>query len=256
MIEVGWLVTGGLVSGRIAGVMLTLPVLGMTGIPGPARALMSLALTVIIAPAVPQVVEPPTIAALTVGLLGEVVIGVLMGGLVRFMFGALSLGGELIGSQTGHAAALQFDPTLQLSQGPLGTMVVFLASAVFVGADLHLQFLVALADSFYVIPPGARVDLLAGAVMWVDLAGAVIELGARLAAPVVVLVFLINLFVAVITRLAPQMNIFFSVGMLLTLGAGLLIYFSALPLMLDTHLGAVRDTMALLPDLLGRMVGR
>ena len=251
----GWLVTGGLVASRVGGIFLTLPVLGMMGIPSPIKILMSLAVTVLIAPAVPAATEPVTISAMTVSIISEVVIGVLMGGVVRMVFGALSLGGELIGSQTGHAAALQFDPTLQLSQGPLGALVTFLASAVFVGADLHLQVLVALADSFYVVPPGADADLLNASVVWIELAGVVIQTGARIAAPAVVLVFVINLFVAVITRLSPQMNIFFSLGMLLTLWAGMIVYFAGMPLILDFHLGEVRDAIALIPEILERLGG-
>lgn len=250
----GWLVTGGLVAARVAGIFLTLPVLGMMGIPTPVRVLMSMAVTILIAPAVPPAAEPLTISAMTVAVISEVVIGVLMGGVVRMVFGALSLGGELIGSQTGHAAALQFDPTLQLSQGPLGAMVTFLASAVFVGTDLHLQVLVALSDSFYIVPPGARVDLLHASVVWIELAGVVIQTGARIAAPAVVLVFVINLFVAVITRLSPQMNIFFSLGMLLTLWAGMIVYFAGMPLILDFHLGEVRASMDLIPEILQRLV--
>lgn len=250
----GWLVTGALVSARVAGIFLTLPVLGMMGIPTPVRVLMSMAVTLIIAPAVPPCVEPLTVSAMTVGIISEVVIGVLMGGVVRMVFGALSLGGELIGSQTGHAAALQFDPTLQLSQGPLGALVTFLASAVFVGLDMHLQVLVALADSFYVVPPGARVDLLHASIVWVELAGVVIKTGARIAAPAVVLVFAINLFVASITRLSPQMNIFFSLGMLLTLWAGMIIYFAGMPLILHFHIGEVRASMDLIPEILERLV--
>lgn len=250
----GWLVTGGLVGARVAGIFLTLPVLGMMGVPTPVRVLMSMAVTILIAPAVPPAAEPLTISAMTVAIMSEVVIGVLMGGVVRMVFGALSLGGELIGSQTGHAAALQFDPTLQLSQGPLGAMVTFLASAVFVGTDLHLQVLVALADSFYIVPPGARVDLLHASVVWVELAGVVIETGARIAAPAVVLVFVINLFVAVITRLSPQMNIFFSLGMLLTLWAGMIVYFAGMPLILEFHLGEVRAALDLIPEILQRLV--
>jgi flagellar biosynthesis protein FliR len=255
VVEVGWLITGSLVAGRVTGVMLTLPVLSMSTLPKQARALLIFVLTLIIAPTLPPAIEPATLLSMTVCVASEVVIGILMGGIVRMVFGSLALAGELIGSQTGHAAARQFDPTLQLSQGPLGTLVTFLASAVFVGADMHLQFLVALGDSFYVIPPGARVDLMSGSIVWIELAGAVIRTGAQLAGPVVVLVFVINMVVAVITRLAPQMNIFFSVGMLLTLMAGMLIYFVSMPLMLRLHLDNVRASMDLLPDLMRQLLG-
>ena len=152
-----------------------------------------------------------------------------------------------------YAAALQFDPTLQMSQGPLGSLVTFLASAVLVGADLHLQVLVALADSFYVVPAGADVDLMNASVVWIELAGVVIQTGARIAAPAVVLVFVINLFVAVITRLSPQMNIFFSLGMLLTLWAGMIVYFAGMLLIFQFHLVEVREAIALIPEILQRL---
>ena len=97
-------------------------------------------------------------------------VGVLMGGVVRLVFGSIVLAGELIGSQIGHGAALQYDPTLQLSQGPLATLSGLLASLVFVGANLHLQVVQALGHSVEVVGPGMVADLNGPAAVWVSMA--------------------------------------------------------------------------------------
>ena len=251
-----WLVTGGMVAARISGLFLVMPVYSMTGVPTQVRILAALALAAVVGPVVPQVVAPAAVATLLLGVFGEVVVGVLLGGVVRLVFGGLALAGEMMGAQTGHAAALQFDPTLQLSQGPVGSLGTFLASAVFVGSDLHLQLFLAISDSFYVLPPGSVVDLPGAGAYWLQLAGEVIKSGTQLAGPIIAMVFMTNLFVAVVTRLSPQMNIFFSLGIMLNMIGGQVLYYLILPHVLTAHGVLVRDAMGLLPDMLETMKGR
>jgi flagellar biosynthesis protein FliR len=252
---IGLLVTGGLVAGRISGMFLVMPVYSMQGIPTQVRVFASLALAAVVAPVVPTAVAPATIIAMVLGMASEVMVGVLIGGVVRLVFGGLALAGEMMGAQTGHAAALQFDPTLQLSQGPVGAMGTFLASAVFVGLDFHLQLFLALSDSFYVLPPGGAFDIPSAGVYWIQLAGEVIQSGAQLAAPIIAMVFMTNLFVAVVTRLSPQMNIFFSLGMMLNLIGGQVLYYIILPHVLTEHVEMVRDAMGMIPGILQALKG-
>ncbi len=252
----GWLVTGGLVAGRISGLFLIMPVFSMTGVPAQVRIIAALALAAVVGPVVPQAEVPGAVGTLLLGMVGEVMVGVLLGGVVRFFFGALALAGELMGSQTGHGSALQFDPTLQLSQGPVGALGTFLASAVFVGLDMHLQLIMAVGDSFWLLPVGKVADLTGGGLYWLESIRGVIEGGARLAAPVIALVFMSNLFVAVVTRLSPQMNIFFSVGIMLNLIGGQVMYYAVLPHVLVAHVDMVRDAMDYLPQMIETLAGR
>ena len=65
--------------------------------------------------------------------------------------------------------------------------------------------------------------------MWIVIVGEMLYAALQMAGPVLALVFLIHCFVAVITKLAPQMNIFFSLGMILTMVAGLWMVYVIMP---------------------------
>lgn len=223
------------VLGRLSGLVLSLPVIGTNSVPRQVKLLLVLSLTAVLAPVVPAPALPPTIGLLAFGMVSELALGVAIGFVARMIFSALSVAGEVIGMQTGHAAAAQFDPSLMVAQGPLGLLATLLASGMFLGLDLHLVAFRAVGFSFQGLPPGAAWDVLGASAVWINVAGVVLDAGSRLAAPIVVLVFLINAFVAVVTRLAPSMNAFFALGILLTMMAGQLTLFLILPHLLEVH---------------------
>lgn len=250
MPDVAWFITAALVATRIIAMLSTMPVFGLRGAMNLPRLLGGVLLAVVIAPVVPSGPMSATLPHFFGGVFTEVLIGVLIGGTVRIIFDSLALAGQLIGSQTGQAAALQFDPTLNVSQGPLGRLMAMLAAALFLGADLHLQMVLAVGDSFRWLPPGSAVDIIGASRAWIGLGEVMVITGFRLASPIIVLVFTINLFVAVVTRLSPQMNIFFSLGFILTIFGGELVYVLSLPHILDTHHGMIRAVMDVIPTIL------
>ncbi|MEL6347005.1 MAG: flagellar biosynthetic protein FliR [Myxococcota bacterium] len=244
------LVTAGLVFARMAGVLSVMPGVGANGIPTMVRMLFAIILTSIVFPHVPAYPTPPTITVLIAGMVSEIVLGVLMGGALTLVFGGLSFGMEIIGAQTGRAVALQFNPLLEVSQGPVGAMAGMMATLVFLGLDLHLLVLVILSESFHDVPPGAVTNLYAVAELFTSLMAPTLKAGLQLAGPVLTMVFLIQCFIAVLARLAPSMNVFFSIGFLLTMIAGLFLVFLSFPQLIDAH---IRDVQLLI-DRLGEMI--
>lgn len=255
MPTVAWFVTGSLVATRLAVAMGFLPVLGLRNVPRLALILLVFVLTLVVTPAVASGPIPSTLSALIVGICGEVMMGVLIGGTLRLAFDSLALAGQLMDGQTGQASAVAYDPMLETTQGPLSMMAALFAGAIFVGADMHLRVLLIIADSFALVPPGAVSDPISGALPWFDLGGAMIQTGFRLAAPTVGLIFILNVFVAVITRLAPQLNLYFSFGFIITIFGGEFIWMTALPVVLSEHHAFVESAIALLPEVIGRAGG-
>ncbi len=244
MDELSLLITGGMVATRILGVIAIMPVFGMQGTTVMPKVLLGMLLAAMITPNLPLSVAPiPTLPFFIYGITSEFLVGILLGGVVRMIFDSLALAGQLIGSQTGQAAALQFDPTLNVSLGPLGRLATMLAAGIFVGSDLHLEVFMAVGHSFRMVPPGTASNAIAASAHWIELSDLMIQTGFRLAAPVIVLVFLNNLFIASVMRLAPQMNIFFSLGFILTIFGGEMVYVLSLPHMLTEHQNAVREVM-------------
>ncbi len=244
------LVTGGLVMARLGGVIMVLPGFSATGMPALVRLAIAVSLTVLIAPAVPQHTAEPTLPVLLTALTCEVGLGVLLGSVVSLVFGGLVFAMEIMGTQTGRAMGMQFNPMLKMSQGPLGILAGMMATLVFLGMGLHLAVLVILADSFYSLPVGSAIAILDVASIWVDLIEPVLKTGLQLAGPVLALVFLVNSFVAALAKLAPSMNVFFSIGLILTMISGTWLIYLLLPHLLDYHMHMVMDAIAVMEEMI------
>ena len=105
------------------------------------------------------------------------------------------------------------------------------------------------------VGPGGAADVIGASRAWIGLGEVMVITGYQLASPIIVLVFLINLFVAVVTRLSPQMNIFFSMGFILTIFGGEFIFLLSLPHILTQHHDLVRSVLDLIPTILRDAAG-
>lgn len=235
------LVTGTLVFGRLAGLLLTLPVVSARGVPKHVGALGGVALAMVLTPVVPLAAVPGNLGTLILGMAGEVMLGVLMGSAVAVIFGAFGMASELMEQEMGSRIPLGMDPFMFSQQGPLGTLASWLASLVFLLVGLHYEALKVLGDSFHLLPPGGVVSLTGGGVVLMETASRALFLSVRLAAPVLALVWMVNVFVAILVKLAPNMNVFFSVGMVMTNVSGLALFGLALPYLLLAHTTAIHE---------------
>lgn len=245
----GILLTAGLVFARLAAVVSVMPGIGSDGVPMQIRLMIAVVLTAMVVPHAPIYPSEPTLFVLIGAMVTEMMLGILMGGAVSLVFGGLAFATEIIGSQTGRAVALQFYPMLEISQGPMGALAGMMATLVFLGLGQHLTVLVILSESFHAVPPGTPTNILDVAEVFVDMAGPILNSGLQLAGPSILLVFLVNSFVAVLARLAPSMNVFFSIGFLLTVLAGMFLLYLQFPYFLDVHNQMVDDILMGLPEM-------
>jgi flagellar biosynthetic protein FliR len=230
-----WITTGMFVFARLAGLLLTLPVVSTQGVPRHVNIMGAMALTLVMVPVVPAAPGAPTLAFLVMGMMGDVVLGLLLGLIVNAIFISFTIASEVMAMQMGFAMAALFDPVLKAMDGPIGVLGNWLAGMVFLGMGLHLTCIGILADSFALLPPG-RVPGVFGAIdILLDAMAHTIVMGMQLAGPVLALVWLVQVFVMVLTKIAPRMNIYFSVGMILVNGAGLMLLGLSLPYLLKTH---------------------
>lgn len=235
-------VTAALVFGRMSALMLTLPVFSTVGLPRYVAVLLAVLLTLLVAPSVP-LVDDPTLGMAMVGFAGEMLLGASLGLVVRAAFASFSVAAEMLSRQTALGMSSFMDPVMNLGQSPLGIVASWLAGVVFIAANQHLRVLEVLAGSFDRVPPGGAVDvsLLADAVA--GAVGTAIIVGVQLSGPLVALVFLVNVFIGILARLAPKMNVFFSVGMTLNSVVGIWLFAVALPWMLQAHGHVVDDAI-------------
>jgi flagellar biosynthetic protein FliR len=213
---------------RIGALVGIAPVLGSRIVPVRIRLGLALALTAVVAPLVPA---PPALDALSApGVLvmaQQVLIGLAMGFALRMTFGALDLAGQTIGQLMGLGFASMLDPQNGVQVPVVSQFYTLLALLLFLAFNGHLVLIEVLVASFHTLPVGAALGpdglwTLAG---WAGqmFAGAVL-----IALPAIAALVVVNLALGVITRAAPQLNIF-AVGFPATLLLGFVVMLVALP---------------------------
>jgi flagellar biosynthetic protein FliR len=216
---------------RVLALFSALPVLGQRTVP--ARVRVGLAFLIVVAaqaslPPMPQVALDSPLAFMLV--LQNVLIGLTLGFAVRVVFAAVEFAGELIGLQMGLNYAGFFDPA---SGGQATATSRFFGTVVgllFIVINGHLLVIAAVVQSFHAFPvapePFAFLRTLQPQVWGVE----IFALGLWIALPLVGMLLFVNLVLGVISRVAPQMNVF-AIGFPVTLGVGLLGMLLTLPMM-------------------------
>lgn len=203
------------------------PLLGNRSAPASVRVAFAFLLTVAIAPTLPP---PPQVALLSgEGLLilaQQILIGVSIGFVLRLVFAAVEFAGQFMGLQMGLSFATLFDPVNGAQTPVVAQFLVLTSALVLFSFDGHHLVIEALARSFTELPvaavPLSSYDL-AAVVRW---GGVIFLAGLQIALPVTAALLSTNLAIGMMSRAAPQLNIF-AVGFPLTLGAGFLVlYFS------------------------------
>lgn len=212
---------------RIAAWLFFDPLLGNRAAPRSMRLAAALVLTVAVAPLLPKAQGISLLSGdgLLV-LLQQIAIGAALGFSLRIVFAALEFAGQLMGLQMGLSFATLFDP-INGAQTPVISQFLVLTSALLLFTlNGHHVVIGALAQSFVEVPIGASLGAagFAGIAQW---GGALFMTGLHIALPVTAALLATNLTIGMMTRAAPQLNIF-AVGFPLTLGAGFLVLYFTL----------------------------
>lgn len=208
---------------RILAFIAAAPLWSNAGIPRRTRLILALAITVAIAPSLPAMPGVPagSLSGLWI-MFQQMLIGIGMGFAARIVFAAFDLAGEFIGFQMGLSFATFYDP-LNASQTPvIAELISLVTLLLFLSMNGHLLYLATLAQSFSAIPVGPTPLAAASWLNLVELAAKIFSAGLLLAMPIVVALLITNLALAVLTRAAPQLNIF-ALGFPLTLIGGFIV---------------------------------
>jgi flagellar biosynthetic protein FliR len=166
----------------------------------------------------------------------ELLIGALLGITARLTLSALQVTGSVVAQQLGLGFVTAVDPG-QGQQGVIiGNFLTLMGVALIFATDLHHLAIAALDDSYSLFRPGEMPlsgDMAALATRMV--AGA-FRIGVQLSAPFLVFGLLFNLGLGILSRLMPQMQVFF-IGMPLSILIGLIILVFVMGAMMGTFLG-------------------
>ncbi|MFL9923738.1 flagellar biosynthetic protein FliR [Herbaspirillum lusitanum] len=217
---------------RILGLIATAPPFGSASVPMLVKILLGVVMALVIAPdvPVPPALDPMSMSGLMI-LLQQMLIGLSMGLAIRIVFAAVEMAGELISSTMGLGFAAFFDPQTQGRTSAISQVFSLLATMVFLSINGHLVLLAVMAESFHTLPITATPNTAEGFHQLALWGARIFSMGLQLSLPMLIALLITNLALGVLTRAAPQLNLF-GIGFPITLLAGFVLIAIGLPYML------------------------
>ena len=229
---------------RLGAAMMLLPGFGESYISPRIRLLLALTVTVVVQPALPPVIPalPESATAMFLLIFGEAFIGLFLGSVARILMAALSIGGIMIATVTGLANALTNDPTAAQQGSIAGSFLATLALLIIIILDLHHLLLRGVIESYTLFVPGQ--SLLVGdiSLMITQVVAKAFLLGFQIASPFIAVGLIFNLGLGLLSRLMPQMQVFFiAIPLQILIGMGILMV--ALPALLGWFISGFEEVM-------------
>jgi flagellar biosynthetic protein FliR len=199
-----YLTAGVLVLVRLSGLMVFAPMFSSAAIAPRIKAGFVIAMTVLLAPAV--VAVPGARAVLDMrAVLGELGVGLVFGLSLSLLNEALTFAGTLLGLQFSFSLVNLMDPNSMIETPVLGQMLSWMGVLVIIGAGLDRTLLAAVVRSFCTVPLGQAVIQAKTGAALAMMAGGIFLAGLQLAAPVLAATLTVEVVVALVSRLAPQL---------------------------------------------------
>jgi flagellar biosynthesis protein FliR len=213
---------------RILALIGTAPIFGNNALPRRLKLMVGLAVAIGLAPALPEV-APIALNSWNgmLMLFQQTIIGIAMGLTMRVVFAALDVMGELVSLQMGLSFATFFDPMAGGQTAVVGEFLTLISSLIFLALNGHLLMLDALSASFVWLPISDAPLHKEGWMMLVRFGATIFASGLLMALPVVTALLITNIALGILTRAAPQLNLF-AIGFPITLTVGFGVLFIAL----------------------------
>jgi flagellar biosynthesis protein FliR len=208
----------GLIFARVGAIVMLLPGYGDTSVPPRIRLsfafLMALMLMPLVARGMPV---PGAVSGVATGVIREILIGLMIGGILRLFLSSLATAGEIISIQTTLSFAQTAAPGQAQPSTTLGAFLSLLGVTLIMTTDLHHMFLSAIVKSYTLFPFTRDVPVTDAAQLAVQTVAGAFRLGLQLAAPVVVFSVIFNVAAGLVGRVMPQFQVFFVVTPLIVL---------------------------------------
>lgn len=215
---------------RIGAILMSMPVFESKTMPHLFRLALAFAASLILFPMLklnPMPV-PGSIFTFGIGAAREILLGVIIGFSVKFIFAGVQLAGQLAGYQMGLAIAEVLDPADSQQIPLLGQFNNLVALLIFLSINAHYWFIKALALSYRIVPPlsahfgGPLMEQL------IRLGGNMFVIAIQVGAPVIAVLLVTSAAFGLVARTVPQLNVFI-VAMPLKIGVGLIFIGFSLP---------------------------
>ena len=215
-----------LIFARVGTMMMLVPAFGETFFNAQVKLVMALLLSLVFYPLIsPQLpAQPDSIMAAIGTLLHEMAVGFILGAISRLIISAMQTAGAVIAYQSGLSMAQVADPTQTGVQGAIiGNFLGLLGLALVFGTDLHHLVIGAIYESYSIYPVDAPLMFHDAYMLAWQVASQSFVVGVQLSAPFIIFGLIFNLGLGILSRLMPQLQIFF-IAMPANIGLGLMLF--------------------------------
>lgn len=213
-----------LIGARVGMLMVFAPFFGSAAIPRPVKAAVTVGITAALLPGFHAFPPIPDLASWVSILLGEALVGLVIGLVMNLAFEGIEMAGTIVGFQLGFSLETSIDPNTQAASPVMAVFYQTLALLFFLQLGFHRWMLLSLSKSYAYLPVGAaRMDG-AGMFNLMRASGRIFLIGVELAAPILVVTILTDVSLGFINKAAPQFPVVFtSISIKILLGVGLLV---------------------------------
>lgn len=200
-----------LIFARVGSMAMALPGIGDRSVPPRLRLVFAMALTLILYPIVHEVFPniPTAMSAMVALIIGEVIVGLAIGLAVKLIATALQVAGSAIAIQTGLGFAQNVDPAQGIQTTLFASFFSVLSVTLIFAVDLHHFLLIAIHDSYKLFRPGMALPPGDFAQVAVKTLADGFRVAFQIAAPFLVFGLVFYLGIGILSRLIPQVQVFF-----------------------------------------------
>lgn len=195
---------------RMSAFVMAAPFFGYRSIPNRVKAAISVWLSIVVIYTVPAVpLDYEGVLGFSVLILKEMIIGIVLGLMCNLCFYIVSFAGQIMDMEMGLSMANMYDPTTNIQVTVTGNIYNYFLMLMLVVTNMHYYIIRAITDSFSYFNIGEaiiRTDVLKN--IMVDFMASYFLIAVRIVLPVFCCMLLINVILGVLTKAAPQMNMF------------------------------------------------
>lgn len=235
---------------RISSMFISIPVIGVRAVPARLRVMLSLLITFVIMPTLP---EMPNVDLFSYqGWLisvQQLVLGVSTGFILQMVFAIMLFAGQAIAYGMGLGFASLVDPATGVQTPVIAQLFVVTASLLFLAVDAHLLLIEMLVQSFNALPVSTL--SMDKAYLWriISWSSQIFAGGLLLAMPLIATLLFVNISFGIASKAAPQLNLF-GVGFPITILLGMVLVWIGLATMLETFAEMLQQGFVLVSELL------
>jgi flagellar biosynthetic protein FliR len=233
-----------LVFARVGMMIMLLPGVGELSIPSRVRLTIALVLAAILLPMHRNAyaIDLQALGPVVTMLFQELLVGAVLGMTARLAVSALQVAGTVVAQQLGLGFVTAVDPTQNQQGVIIGNFLTLLGITLIFATDLHHLVIAALDDSYRLFHPGEIPIVGDVAQLVTRTVATAFKIGIQLSAPFLVFGLLFNLGLGVLSRLMPQMQVFF-IGLPLSILLGLALLLAVIGAMMGTFVGYLEGVL-------------